>query len=271
MRNRDSLDERGVGGAWTRFQRHDHAEPAADLAPFVERYWSVDWHYERPYEQLIVPYPKVHLTLHPGMAAEVHGVSSGPVVKVLAGRSSVFGVEFRPGGFRPFLGSSVTALTDRVVGATEIPGLPAPAPVEPVDVASVENWLRFALPPVDPDALRAADVVAAVAADPTIMRVDRLAEHCATSVRALQRLFAEYVGVGPKWVIRRYRLHEVTERMAAGTAADWAGLAADLGYADQAHFTRDFTSMFGEPPSRYVQRYPAPPMSTEPPPSTRGG
>jgi AraC-like DNA-binding protein len=72
----------------------------------------------------------------------------------------------------------------------------------------------------------------------------------------LQRLFAEHVGVGPKWVIRHYRLNEVKRRMAAGTAVDWAGLAAELGYADQAHLTRDFAAMVGEPPTRYAQRYP---------------
>lgn len=257
MKERDELDERGQAGAWARHQRHTFAAPSRDLAPFVERYWTVDWEYDHPYRQLIVPYPKVHLTLHPGAPPEVHGVSTGPVVKVLAGRSHVFGVEFRPGGFRPFLGSSVSAITDRTLPAADVPGLPAPARAEPVDVPSVERWLRTALPPIDPEAGRAADAVATIAGDPAIMRVDRLAEVCTTSVRGLQRLFAEYVGVGPKWVIRRYRLHEVTERMAAGDTADWAGLAADLGYADQAHFTRDFTSMFGEPPTRYAQRYPA--------------
>lgn len=94
-----------------------------------------------------------------------------------------------------------------------------------------------------------------VAADPRIARVDDLAARCESSVRRVQRLFAEYVGVSPKWVIRRYRLHEVTERMAAGSRIDWAGLAAELGYADQAHLARDFTSVFGEPPTHYAARY----------------
>jgi AraC-like DNA-binding protein len=71
----------------------------------------------------------------------------------------------------------------------------------------------------------------------------------------LQRLFADYVGIGPKWVIRRFRLHEVTERLAAGADIDWAALAAELGYADQAHFVRDFRAMFGEPPTWYAERY----------------
>ena len=34
---------------------------------------------------------------------------------------------------------------------------------------------------------------------------------------------------------------------------DWAQLAADLGYADQAHLTRDFTATLGVPPTRYAE------------------
>lgn len=44
--------------------------------------------------------------------------------------------------------------------------------------------------------------------------------------------------------------------MATGAGIDWAWLAAELDYADQAHFTRDFTAMAGESPTRYAQRYP---------------
>ncbi|MFD3747009.1 helix-turn-helix domain-containing protein [Nocardia sp. NPDC058633] len=86
-------------------------------------------------------------------------------------------------------------------------------------------------------------------------RVDALAQRFGLSMRGMQRLFAEYVGVGPKWVVRRYRLHEVTERLAHGAEIDWAALAAELGYADQAHLSRDFRAIFGEPPTRYAQRY----------------
>jgi AraC-like DNA-binding protein len=56
-------------------------------------------------------------------------------------------------------------------------------------------------------------------------------------------------------VIRRYRLHGATERMARGDAIVWADLAGELGYADQAHFSRDFAALFGEPPTRYARRY----------------
>jgi AraC-like DNA-binding protein len=39
-----------------------------------------------------------------------------------------------------------------------------------------------------------------------------------------------------------------------GEPVDWAALARDPGYADQAHLTRDFAATIGVPPSRYAQR-----------------
>ena len=244
-------DVRELGGAWRTHQRHEFPAPSPDLAGHVERYWVVSWSYAEPYRQLIVPYPNVHLSFSDG-AATVHGVSSGHHVKVLEGSGRVFGVAFRPGCFRPFLRSSVSAITDRSIDAREVFGPELP---EPVDVPSVERFLRARLPEPDPRVLEAAAVVAEIAGRPTTTRVEELARDLGTSARQLQRLFAEYVGVGPKWVIRRYRLHEVTERLAAGAQVDWAALAAELGYADQGHFVRDFKQMLGEPPTRYAARY----------------
>ncbi|PRX49152.1 AraC-like DNA-binding protein [Prauserella shujinwangii] len=246
-----SRDPREVGGAWARYQRHAFAAPSADLARYVERYWIVTWSYREPYRQLVVPYPNVHLTFRDG-GATVQGVSAGYQVKVLEGDGRVFGVAFRPGCFRPFLGAPVSTITGTSLDAREL--LPGALP-DPVDVVTVERYLRTHLPEPDPRAEEAAEIVATIAAKPEIARVDQLARERGTTPRRLQRLFAEYVGVGPKWVIRRYRLHEVTERLAKGGDIDWAALAVELGYTDQAHFVRDFRAMFGEPPTWYAQRY----------------
>ncbi|HJU40524.1 MAG TPA: helix-turn-helix domain-containing protein, partial [Tahibacter sp.] len=69
----------------------------------------------------------------------------------------------------------------------------------------------------------------------------------------LQRLFGDYVGASPKWVINRYRLHEAVERLAAGDAVDWADLALELGYFDQAHFNRDFKRLVGRAPGAFAR------------------
>jgi AraC-like DNA-binding protein len=73
------------------------------------------------------------------------------------------------------------------------------------------------------------------------------------SVRGVQRLFSQYVGVSPKWVIRRYRLHELLERIHSGQALDWAQLALDLGYFDQAHLINDFKTITGYTPTEYTR------------------
>lgn len=54
-------------------------------------------------------------------------------------------------------------------------------------------------------------------------------------------------------MIQRYRLHDALLALerGEGTLAD---LASQLGYADQAHFARDFRALVGVPPSRYVVR-----------------
>ncbi|NDL56593.1 helix-turn-helix domain-containing protein [Phytoactinopolyspora mesophila] len=270
---RAQRDVREVGGAWTGFQRHWFADAHPDLAPFVERYWFVAWDLrdQPPYRQLVVPYPNVHLTFFNDTTAAVHGVTRGHVVRVLEGAGRVFGAAFRPGCFRPFLRSSASAISDvsvltgRSVPAQEIlgPDVPLAAMAAAEDETAMrhimDEFLRAILPADDASAQTAAAVVAHIADDPHITRVDQLADQVNMSVRGLQRLFAEYVGVGPKWVIRRYRLHEVSVRLDAGIDVDWSELAAELGYADQAHFTRDFTAIVGESPTRYAQRYPAPP------------
>jgi len=185
-------DPRSLGSAWTRFQHHESLAPSPDLAAFVSRYWIVEWSYDKPYRQLVVPLPNVHLTFRTDRPPEVHGVSSGHVFRELRGTGRVIGVAFRPGGFHPFLRSPVSALTDRTVPAADVAGLPQ-APEDP-DVAGVEGWLRAARPDPDPTARWVAGAVDLVAGDPGVARVDQLAARCATGVRRLQRLFASYVG-----------------------------------------------------------------------------
>ncbi|WP_060575196.1 MULTISPECIES: DUF6597 domain-containing transcriptional factor [unclassified Pseudonocardia] len=246
-------DPRGLSGEWARYQRHHSEPPPPDLAGFVDRFWTVGWDYARPFLQKIVPYPQVHLTGEPGVGPlRISGPASRFVTRELHGRGRVVGVAFRPGTARALAGVPVATLADRRVPA----GAPFDGPGPP-DVDGLAERLRAVLPPDGPDrsARDAHDLVAAVVADRELTRVDRLARHGGYSVRSLQRIFHEHVGLGPKWVIRRYRLHEVTELMAGGAPVHWAEVAATLGYTDQAHLSRDFAGLFGEPPTVYARRY----------------
>ncbi|MGW1952189.1 AraC family transcriptional regulator [Streptomyces sp. NPDC001920] len=249
-----------------RFRRHEPAEP---LRRYVEWYWLIDWDLPAPYASHIVPHPAVNLTFQWDGAdeagappyGEVTGVALGLYTRKLTGRGRVCGVKFRPGGFRPYAPEApVSRWTGRVLPAQEVfPRITADtarAIVTPADdrarVAALDAFLLSLPCAPDPQADLAIDLVRSIRADRTVRRVGDFAEARGLSVRALQRLFSAYVGVSPKWVLLRYRIHEALEQAGTRDDVDWAGLAADLGYADQAHLVRDFTATVGVPPTAYA-------------------
>jgi AraC-like DNA-binding protein len=233
--------------------------PAPGLAPYVAHYWLVTWDLrgQAPYEQWVLPYPAVNMTFKAGRC-RVAGVPRGRFSEVLDGAGRVFGVRFTPAGFRPFVDRPVSAFTDRFVPVADVFGPDLAEAVLAADddaaVAIMNEFLGGRVPAArDAQSALVEAVAARIAADPTATRVDELAAGFGIGMRRLQRLFAEHVGVGPKWVIRRFRLHEAAGRASSGTDVDWVALAADLGYSDQAHFIRDFTAMVGRPPARYAR------------------
>jgi AraC-like DNA-binding protein len=229
--------------------------PAVDLAHLVERHWIVEWDLRAPFTQHVVTHPVVNLVFEDRVAL-VHGVVTGRGARTIEGRGKAVGVKFRPGGFHPFLPVPAHTLTDTALGLDEAFGSNPHAEVlaareDRAQIAVVEGWLRSLAPADDPVVLAVAGIFRRILADPSLTRVDDLAAATGRSPRALQRLFREYVGVSPKWVLRRLRLHEAAERMADG-AGDWAALALDLGYFDQAHFINDFRRVVGRSPAEYA-------------------
>ena len=81
--------------------------------------------------------------------------------------------------------------------------------------------------------------------DPSVTRVDDLADRCGLSVRGLQRLLRQYVGVGPKWMVARRRLHDAVATLDEGYDGSLADLAATAGWYDQNQFARDFAALVG--------------------------
>ena len=261
MATRIEWNPRGVvdGAAMKRASPAGRFRPDPALEPFVEHYWSVAWDLrgQAPVTRETLPHPSVHLVIEAGRSG-LAGPSAARFSRTLEGEGRALGVKFLPGGFRPFWRGPVSRLADRVLGLEEAfgqEGLDLEAAVlrceEDEAVAEAEAFLLRRLPPADPQSLLARRIAARIQADPSLLRVEAVAEEAGLSVRALQRLFSDQVGVSPKWVIRRYRLHEAMARLESGEACDFARLALDLGYADQAHFNRDFKAVLGRTPGGY--------------------
>lgn len=240
----------------------NRARPSEPVAHFVDYFWSARWDLDGlpPRREENLPHPCVHLAIEAGRSG-VFGVVRGRFERVLEGRGSVLGVRFRPGGFYPFLARPVSEITDRVLPLDELFGAAGRRLEEEVlatrelDARTqiVDAFLAARATGPVPEVEQVASIAERAADEPSITRVEQLADEFGTTARSLQRLFQRWVGVSPKWVIRRYRLQEAVARMATGEAPDWATLALDLGYSDQAHFSRDFKSVVGTPPGSFAE------------------
>ncbi len=261
MLERKTIPPRGVlhVGRGEPDPRLERFEASPRLRPFIEHYWSVAWENQPAVTRETVPHPSVHLSLETGRS-ELHGVWRRRFTRVIEGTGRVLGTKFRPGGFRPFMKESADRLTGKVVPPSAIFGpaidtLEAEAAACPKACDAFERIDAFLArldPQSTPELERVTQIAELIAQDRSITRVEMLVDRFDTGLRQLQRLFREYVGVSPKWVIQRQRLIEAAERLRTGDASlDFASLALDLNYADQPHFIRDFKNLIGKTPADY--------------------
>ncbi|MGG7463382.1 AraC family transcriptional regulator [Plantibacter sp. YIM 135347] len=257
--------------------RVERVAPRPELAHFVDYFWIVRWETSEPYEQQVVPQPRVHIAAEAGRLL-VHGLNREPFVRRLVGRGHTIGAAFRAGGFRPMLLASARAgtgtctgvgsLSGRVVPASEVLGFDDAAVASAIAatedsadmVAVFEDALLGCDARRDPLAERLDELVGYAERTRSLTRAEQIADVAGVSMRTLQRQFTEVIGIGPKWVIQRFRLLDVAAAIVgddasatdADAAIDWADLAVTLGFSDQSHLIRVFTSVVGTPPARYA-------------------
>ncbi len=235
--------------------------PSSELTSLVEHFWIVRWDLrgQPAYISETLPHPSVHLVIE-AHRAEVIGIMRGKFSRRLHGTGRAFGIKFRPGAFYPLLGAPLSQLTDQRVGLRKIFGARGTALRKAIQreqneahcVAIAETFLKTQPISADPTRAWICGAVEKIMLDRSLVHVDQLASFTGITLRSLQRLIRKYVGVSPKWVIQRYRLHEAAEELAKNTG-DVADLALRLGYFDQAHFIRDFKSVVGKTPGAYAR------------------
>lgn len=248
-------------------------DPAPDVADVVERHWVVRWDLPpgESFTQVVVPHPVANVVAEAsGYAA--HGIPPGLFERTLVGTGAVVGTKLRPGAFRVLLGSADAVRPGALVPAASFLGPTADAAARAAvalavagrseeAVATVEPLVRArARTARSPRAVRDLDRVRRVMAALVSGRlgpdagVPDLADVVGTTPRTLQRLFARYVGVSPKWVLQRHRVHLAADLLAADPGHDLAALATAVGYYDQAHLGTDFARVTGTTPATYARR-----------------
>jgi AraC-like DNA-binding protein len=239
--------------------------PSPDLADLVDRYWIPVWSLPEPTTQSTLQHP-VCLLVVSNTYARMYGVVRGRSSVTLEGVGWAVGTMFTPAAGRLVLGRSVATVTDTHLDLREVASLDADALVaevraamatDPHDprahaaaIAAVERRLATYVP-VDEQGLLVNELVAWLRERPDVTRVADLAAHAGLTERSLQRLVEQRVGLSPKWLIQRRRLHDAVEGLKAGEQS-LADMAARLGYADQAHFTHDFRTVTGMTPGEFL-------------------
>ncbi|MFF1574645.1 helix-turn-helix domain-containing protein [Leifsonia sp. NPDC058292] len=237
--------------------------PSEEAAAFVRHYWIPRWTLAPgvSVRQDILEYPTANLAIEPDAAA-LYRARRGRSARVLSGSGWALGVLLRPGAARGLVGGSLRAapavirldslaLPD-VAGLTERVRTRMLAGDDRGAIEAFETWLVTSVAAPDDDAALVDAIVYEVENDHDITRVEQLASRFDLGVRHLQRLVAGHIGFGPKWLIQRYRLQEAAAALRSGDAPPLAEVAARLGYADQAHFGREFKAVIGATPGAYL-------------------
>lgn len=240
--------------------------PGESAAAFVRHYWLPRWSLEagEVRREAVLEYPSANVAIEPRLAA-LHRANRGLGSRTLTGTGWAFGALLRPGVARGWAGGSLRSLPLAVplggLGNGEVaaaltacvPAVRAAVACGDTDaaIAAFETALE-GLPAPGDDARLVDAIVAAVEEDRELRRVEQLAERFGLGVRSLQRLIAGHLGFGPKWLIQRYRLQEAAAALRSDAPPPLAVLAADLGYADQAHFSREFKAVIGATPGTHA-------------------
>ena len=239
--------------------------PSPELTELIGRYWIPVWTLPEPTTQSTLQYP-VCLIVVSNSYARCYGVSRGLSQVTLEGSGWAVGVLFRPAAGRLLLGRPVSDLVDAHVDLATVSSIDGAALVDRIRTAMSEDPQAPAghraaiaayedavapLLPVDETGLLINRIIDWLADHPEVTRVTEVADAFALTERSLQRLVVDRVGLTPKWLIQRRRLHDAVAGLKAAERP-LAELAAELGYADQAHFTHDFRTVTGLTPGQYL-------------------
>ena len=201
------------------------------------------------------------------VAVNVVGTMTRPFLAPPEPAVDIVGIRFRPGEALSFLDVAANDARDALLTPPDA-GLPeledlldSVAPEDPRGwIRAIDGWLLDRVPRARMPDARVRRAVGLLHASHGSMRASEVAAQVATSERQLERLFAERVGVAPKVFARVVRLQALVVRLDARLRSasnlatiPWADLAAELGFADQAHLVREVRALAGITPTALVR------------------
>jgi AraC-like DNA-binding protein len=209
------------------------------------------------------------------VGAYMAGPDTGPWRSASRPGAVFVGVRFRPAAGGPALGMPLSEIRDQRAGLSDLlPGAAKrlPAALHPAEAAArTLDIAGLLIADGTPDA--AVTRAAALLRDPAA-RSEDVAAQVGLSMRQLRRRCHAAIGYGPKTLQRVLRFQRFVRGLDASAGScdlvlDLAAVAAEVGYADQAHLTRECNALSGIPPAALSRTRPPPAPASPRPASPR--
>lgn len=252
-------------------------KPCAGLSPYVELYWEGSFNADAAGRislqmvpngclELIIHLNDLHCDLHREQSWSqtpdyiLLGLFTRPYEVQFSGTVTVFAIRFKPEGIYNVFGVPASFFTDSyedmsMVLGTEFRNFCHRLREEKSIAAMIrrtEDHLFMSLQRNNID-LNYVNVAAALIRNTKGIRIDDLSNMVYISQRQLEREFKDKVGITPKHYLRLTRINEVMRLLNENREMDLTSVAYHCGYADQAHFIRDFKRITGEVPTIYMR------------------
>lgn len=180
-----------------------------------------------------------------------------PTVVRPTGVIDIVGVRLQPWAGATVLGTTMSELRHRCVPLADVaPGALTELAERLRGVASDDARFPLAATTVveateqrpDPVVRIAVELIPGYREAPTVRE---LAKRVGRSVRTMQRVFAEEVGLSPKELLRIVRVQRALALSRQEPPMRWITIAAQAGYHDQPHFVREFRELVGCTPTAF--------------------
>lgn len=235
-------------------------QPCEQLSQLVEQFWFVSWQLPKGkiHSQQNLPDPNFHLTIE-GQQAKIICPVSKRYQYDMANHSEIIGVKFNVGAIAHLLPQNANELVDQQLCFETVFNCSADnllaelknCQTDTDKLTQLELFLSAYQKQASKEILQVQHWLQVLRSEQDITSVSALAAHLKVPPRTLQRNMLKYLGFSPKWLIRKYRLHQAIALL-DNKEKTLTDIAYWLGYSDQAHLTKDFKEITGYTPKTYL-------------------
>ncbi|MFB8342737.1 DUF6597 domain-containing transcriptional factor [Brucella cytisi] len=240
--------------------RMERFSPPPSLLPFLDHFWVAEWSVPpgTSFPVDIVAMPCVNLVLA-GDTAMFAGVKTERQCHMLGGSGRIAGLRFKPGGFCPFFNQPVARIRNLEISAEKLHASLSYTWAQSVmsstdfGAAAITVFDAIAKLPIHrPTKTELVEQILKRCWHQPELSIEAIAKSSLMSVRTLEALFHDTVGVSLVWIRRQIRA--ISAMRMENRESGWADVAHQLGYSDQAHMTNQFRQVVGVPPGTFFRK-----------------